>query len=170
MARDEVGCMNLETGVSSRLLPREDENRGAQNMHSHPEAEHQRVTGPRQFIRKTKRLIMNFLGKGIKRFLYRMNKRMKKKRHCINRQAEVPMLSEHQNSDIRHLWFGFPQFPALTNWRGACRGMLEAAAASASMLYVCHRGTTLSFPVPFYIFHPYTPVITPHTRELCSPS
>ncbi|GAA6105816.1 uncharacterized [Tachysurus ichikawai] len=38
MAGDGVGCMNQETGVSSRLLPREDENRGAQNMHSHPEA------------------------------------------------------------------------------------------------------------------------------------
>lgn len=46
---------------------------------------------------------------------------------------------------------GFSQFPALTNWQGACWGMLEAVAALGSMQNGCRRGTTLCFLVPFHI-------------------
>lgn len=49
---------------------------------------------------------------------------------------------------------GFAQFPALTNWQEACRGMLEGATALGSMQNGCHRGTTLCFLAPFHISPP----------------
>lgn len=45
----------------------------------------------------------------------------------------------------------FSQFPALTNWQGACWGMLAAVSALGSMQNGCHRGTALCFLVPFHI-------------------